>query len=33
MKKENVCSNVVATTLTKRKTVSGASLLFGENFG
>ena len=33
LKKEELCSNVLATTLTKRKTVSGGSLLFEENFG
>ena len=33
LKKEELCSNVLATTLTKRKTISGGSLLFWENFG
>ena len=32
LKKENVCSNVVATTLTKRKTVSGGQSSFSVYF-
>ena len=32
LKKENVCSNVVATTLTKKKTVSEEQSSFCEEF-